>query len=631
MSGQPDDAIAVSVLVVTYNHARFVRQALDGALAQRLPQPFEILISEDCSTDGTREIVQEYAERHPHLVRLLLSERNLRSNEVVARGFRAARGRYVALLDGDDYWTSDDKLRAQVAFLDARPDLTICFHNVQVVDEHSQEHRQALERGPTSRRFPACTSSCAGNFIATSSVVYRRAAVAEIPAWYDGFFPVTDWPLHVLYAREGRIGYLDRTLGAYRLHGGGLFSTLGEREKLEANADFYRRLRAFSPRRARGGGRPRAARLLPRLGRGVPAAWRPSHATALPSVGLGRQVRRRAAEPKQGPSPGRRGRPVSRATVPAVADATRPRWSVMIPTYNCARYLEAALRSVLAQDPGPGGDADRGRRRPLDRRRSGGRGHAARPRDASTSTASPRTSASSRNLNTCLQRSRGELVHLLHGDDFVLEGFYRTLDDRLREHPEAGAAYCRHLYVDERGRRLDVAPLEPASSGILVEGARFLAAEQRIMTPCIVVRRSVYEAARRLRRPAGLRRGLGDVGARGRPLPRVLRGAAACLLPGARRLEHGKEPARAGGASTTRGWRSSSSPAYFEPAERRAVKRAAFSRYADVGARDGAEPAVAGRRRRGARATAGRLETRASHRGPRQGSPGWSPGRSHGA
>ena len=246
MSPRQDAAVAVSVLVVTYNHARFVRQALDSALAQRLPQPFEVLVSEDCSTDGTREIVQEYAKRHPHLVRLLLSERNLHSNEVVARGVRAARGRYVAVLDGDDYWTSDDKLGAQVAFLDVRPDVTICFHNVQVVDEHSQTTGR-LWNAPGQPEVSGLHELLRGNFIATSSVVYRRAAVSEIPAWYDGFFPVTDWPLHVLYAREGRIGYLDRTLGAYRLHGGGLFSTLGEREKLEANADFYRRLRAFSP------------------------------------------------------------------------------------------------------------------------------------------------------------------------------------------------------------------------------------------------------------------------------------------------------------------------------------------------------------------------------------------------
>ena len=246
MSPRQDSEIAVSVLVVTYNHARFVRQALDGALAQRLPQPFEILVSEDCSTDGTREIVQHYAGRHPHLVRLLLSDRNLHSNEVVARGFRAARGRYVALLDGDDYWTSDDKLWAQIAFLDARPDLTICFHNVQVVDEHSQGTGR-LWNADGQPDVSDLHELLRGNFIATSSVVYRRAAVPEIPAWYDDFFPVTDWPLHVLYARQGRIGYVDRTLGAYRLHAGGLYSTLHERQKLEANADFYRRLRACSP------------------------------------------------------------------------------------------------------------------------------------------------------------------------------------------------------------------------------------------------------------------------------------------------------------------------------------------------------------------------------------------------
>ena len=188
MSGQPDEAVAVSVLVVTYNHARFVHQALDGALAQQLPQRFEILISEDCSTDGTREIVQEYADRHPHLVRLLLSERNLRSNEVVARGFRAARGRYIALLDGDDYWTSDDKLRAQKAFLDARPNLTICFHNVQVVDEHSQESGR-LWNAPGQPEVSGLHELLRGNFIATSSVVYRRAAVAEVPGLVRRLLP----------------------------------------------------------------------------------------------------------------------------------------------------------------------------------------------------------------------------------------------------------------------------------------------------------------------------------------------------------------------------------------------------------------------------------------------------------
>ena len=145
-----------------------------------LPHPFEILISEDCSTDGTREIVQEYAERHPHLVRLLLSERNLHSNEVVAR-FAPPAGRYVALLDGDDYWTSDDKLQAQVAFLDARPDLTICFHNAQVVDERSQRSGR-LWNAPGQPEVGARTSSCAG----TSSPRAGRAPARRSPRFPPG-------------------------------------------------------------------------------------------------------------------------------------------------------------------------------------------------------------------------------------------------------------------------------------------------------------------------------------------------------------------------------------------------------------------------------------------------------------
>ena len=272
---------------------------------------------------------------------------------------------------------------------------------------------------------------------------------------------------------------------------------------------------------------------------------------------------------------------MSRSSVAPTAGAARPRWSVMIPTYNCAPYLEAALRSVLAQDPGPEAmqievvDDHSTADDPEEVVARLGGGRVAFHRQ-------PENVGVVGNLNTCLQRSRGELVHLLHGDDFVLDGFYRALDERLREHPDAGAAYCRHLYVDEHGHRLDVAPLEPASSGILREGARFLAAEQRIMTPCIVVRRSVYE------RIGGFDDRLAcaedwemwvRIGAHfpvyyeGRPL--------ACY-----RL-HGK-------SNTGRNLRDGRSldytrlaielfARYFEPAERRAVKRTAFSRYATSG------------------------------------------------
>ncbi len=115
----------VSVVVCTYNHAPFIDQALASVLGQDTSFRFEVIVSEDCSNDATRDIVLRWRDEHPDRIRLLLSERNLRSNEVVARGFRAATGEYVVLLDGDDYWTSPQKLQRQADFLDAHRDCAL--------------------------------------------------------------------------------------------------------------------------------------------------------------------------------------------------------------------------------------------------------------------------------------------------------------------------------------------------------------------------------------------------------------------------------------------------------------------------------------------------------------------------
>src|SRR5262245_63387032 len=119
----------VSVIVVTYNHERYIVQALDTVLSQEAPFEFEVLLSEDCSTDRTREIVLHYSRLYPDRIRLFLSERNLNTNKVTLRALRAARGTYVALLDGDDYWTSREKLARQVQFLHSHPEYALCFNN----------------------------------------------------------------------------------------------------------------------------------------------------------------------------------------------------------------------------------------------------------------------------------------------------------------------------------------------------------------------------------------------------------------------------------------------------------------------------------------------------------------------
>ncbi|HEY0972515.1 MAG TPA: glycosyltransferase [Gemmatimonadales bacterium] len=244
-----DERLDVSVALITYNHERFVAQAIDSVLEQRGVR-LELLIAEDRSTDATRRIVEDYARRHPGLIRLFLSPRNLNTNEVLSRPIEAARGRYVALLDGDDYWTSPHKLRTQVEALDAHPGWAICFHNATVVhDDGTPPHPFHLSRPVhrVSRPLPAPLTTLAdiapGNYMQTCTVMFRRGLFGAFPPWYAGFV-VGDWPLHVLNAQHGSIGYLDETLAAYRVHAGGLWSNgmsrYERRQWVDALADAYR-------------------------------------------------------------------------------------------------------------------------------------------------------------------------------------------------------------------------------------------------------------------------------------------------------------------------------------------------------------------------------------------------------
>src|SRR5690349_8169090 len=166
----------LTALLVTYNHARYIQTAIESVLMQETDFDFEVIVSEDCSTDGTREIVQRVAGAHPDRVRVLLSERHRNDNSVIRRGLEAARGEYVAMLRGDDFWTAKDKLQKQVAFLEDHFECSMCFHNVDVVYEgaptashpfHQDQPRQHLSTGKP-KPLSTTREVVRGNFIQTS-------------------------------------------------------------------------------------------------------------------------------------------------------------------------------------------------------------------------------------------------------------------------------------------------------------------------------------------------------------------------------------------------------------------------------------------------------------------------------
>lgn len=118
----------LSIVTITYNHEPFIAKTIEGVLMQQVNFPIELIIAEDCSTDGTRAICQHYAELYPELIRLITSESNVGAIENERRAFVAAKGKFIACCEGDDYWTDSLKLQKQVDFLEAHPNYSACFH-----------------------------------------------------------------------------------------------------------------------------------------------------------------------------------------------------------------------------------------------------------------------------------------------------------------------------------------------------------------------------------------------------------------------------------------------------------------------------------------------------------------------
>ena len=235
----------VSVLITTYNQEGFIAQAVESALMQTGEFPYEIVIGEDASTDGTRVIVKEFAEKYPEKIRLLLNDietaehdraRGLGGKTGFANTFQACRGEYIALLDGDDYWTDPRKLQKQLDFLERHSECRICFHDVMVSYEDGSEPARRM-CSADQQEISTFDDLIKGNFIPTCSALLRRS-FDQLPAWFHEM-PTGDWVVHLLHAEHGKIGYINEVMATYRLHQKGFWSQQDYVTSLEREMKVY--------------------------------------------------------------------------------------------------------------------------------------------------------------------------------------------------------------------------------------------------------------------------------------------------------------------------------------------------------------------------------------------------------
>jgi glycosyltransferase involved in cell wall biosynthesis len=231
----------VSVLMLVYNHEKYIREAIQSVLDQETDFPFEIVIGEDCSTDLTRDIVFRFQRNHPDKIKVITSDKNVGMRQNEFRTLNATRGKYIAYCEGDDYWCDSRKLQKQVEIMESNPSITLCFHAVSNKLVNSSK-RDKIIRSSTRNRFYSTDEVIlkGGGFYKLVSAMVSRSIFTELPDWYLQF-PVGDIALGILAAIRGEVFYLNEVMAVYRSGVQGSWSQRNA-QRIQSNQDHQLKL-----------------------------------------------------------------------------------------------------------------------------------------------------------------------------------------------------------------------------------------------------------------------------------------------------------------------------------------------------------------------------------------------------
>ncbi len=219
----------VSACIITYNQEEFIRKCLDGAVSQVTSFDYEIVIGEDCSTDATLSICREYAQKFPNIIRLLSRTQNLGMAYNWMNTILNCQGEYIALCEGDDYWTDPLKLQKQVDFLEVNQEYILCFHQINILKTDGTIVDDFITKVPENYETIE-TLARLGNYIHTPSVVFRNV-IPKLPFEFE-LSPIVDYFMYMMLAEHGKLKFIDEKMAIYR-HNVGILSGNDEVLKLK--------------------------------------------------------------------------------------------------------------------------------------------------------------------------------------------------------------------------------------------------------------------------------------------------------------------------------------------------------------------------------------------------------------
>lgn len=209
-------AVLVSINCMTYNHEEYIAEAIESFLMQITEFNYEILIGEDCSTDNTKIIVENYMRMYPKKIRIITSEENVGAKMNSQRLLENSKGKYIAECEGDDYWIDPYKLQKQVDYMEAHPTCTLCFHASETIQAPKKPTGRVVRPYNRSKISPVeDIISGGGRFCDTASLFYPKKLMEDSPEFYREAI-VGDYPLQMILASQGYAYYIDECMSAYR-------------------------------------------------------------------------------------------------------------------------------------------------------------------------------------------------------------------------------------------------------------------------------------------------------------------------------------------------------------------------------------------------------------------------------
>ena len=234
--------IMVSVCCITYNQENYIRDALDGFLNQKVNFNYEIIVHDDASTDNTQNILKEYEKKYPDKIRVLYEEEHQyqKGKKVGILTYRHARGKYVAICEGDDYWIDENKLQLQFDYMEKNPNCTLLFHNAKIIDMKTKEetifvpYMKDLKKHMKKDGNYDVAELELLEFIPTASFMFKRENLERIPDWFEKCY-VGDWPLKLIMTSFGYAHYMENVMSVYRKNASGSLTTSNEKKEKASN------------------------------------------------------------------------------------------------------------------------------------------------------------------------------------------------------------------------------------------------------------------------------------------------------------------------------------------------------------------------------------------------------------